>query len=138
MRRALSRVRHDLMTPLNGIVGYTAMLAEDAQALGREEMLPGLARVEGGAREVVDAIQRVLRPAPGEPPPPRDADALAALVRAACGSAAGRMAAEVDALTRAADAGGADDPLLPDLRRVAECAALLRSLLGDVADLYRG
>jgi signal transduction histidine kinase len=55
-----ARLRHDLLTPLNGVIGYAGILLEDAADLGRDEMLERLEDVRSGARALADAVRTGL------------------------------------------------------------------------------
>jgi signal transduction histidine kinase len=57
-----ARVRHDLLTPINGIIGYAGILLEDAADLGRDEMRGPLEEIRSGARGIADVIRRALEP----------------------------------------------------------------------------
>lgn len=58
----LARLRHDLRTPLNQIIGYSEMLQEDASDKDRKDMLPDLQRIHTAARNLLDVIQKNLTP----------------------------------------------------------------------------
>jgi adenylate cyclase len=53
---ALSQMRHDLRTPINHILGYSEMLAEDVEAAGRQNMLRDLNKIQAGGRQLLDLI----------------------------------------------------------------------------------
>jgi signal transduction histidine kinase len=57
--RVSASLRHDLRTPLNQIIGYSEMLAEEAENSGRKDLLPDLRRIAEAARDMarrVDAL----------------------------------------------------------------------------------
>jgi signal transduction histidine kinase len=51
-----ARLRHDLRTPVNHILGYGEMLLEDAEATGRAGRAASLARILDLAREMIVVI----------------------------------------------------------------------------------
>jgi adenylate cyclase len=55
----LSQVRHDLKTPINQIIGYSEMLAEDAEDEG---VLADLSKITTAAKTLLDLIDKELRP----------------------------------------------------------------------------
>jgi sigma-B regulation protein RsbU (phosphoserine phosphatase) len=55
-RSPLSHLRHDLRTPLNQIIGYSELLAEEAEAAGHGAYGPDLARINGAARTLLALI----------------------------------------------------------------------------------
>jgi adenylate cyclase len=63
---ALSKIRHDLKTPLNQIIGYTEMLIEDAEAAGRAEAETALRRLLDSARASLEIQERLLTRQPEE------------------------------------------------------------------------
>ncbi|MFO0697259.1 MAG: PAS domain S-box protein [Polyangiales bacterium] len=58
--RFLATVSHELRTPLNAIIGYTEMLAEDAEARGHADYLPDLARVTSASKHLLGLINDIL------------------------------------------------------------------------------
>ena len=62
---ALARWRHDLKTPLNQILGYSAMLLEDAENGGFGAFSPALAGIQTGGRAILDRIQTLSDPGRG-------------------------------------------------------------------------
>ena len=58
----LSQIRHDLKTPINQIIGYSEMLAEDAEEKGDAGVLADLAKIGTAARTLLELIDRELRP----------------------------------------------------------------------------
>lgn len=51
-----SQLVHDLRTPLNQIIGYSEMLAEQAQESGQAGLLPDLERVRGAGKRMLKII----------------------------------------------------------------------------------
>lgn len=54
----LSRLRHDLRTPLNHLLGYCELLLEDESLPG--EFRPELDRIRSGGRELLEAVSNYL------------------------------------------------------------------------------
>lgn len=55
-----SRLRHDLRTPLNHVIGYSEMLAEEAEDDGRIDLATDLIRIRDSGRGVLHMIEDVL------------------------------------------------------------------------------
>lgn len=58
--RFLANMSHELRTPLNAIIGYSEMLAEEAEDSGRNDFLPDLNRIRASGRHLLDLINSVL------------------------------------------------------------------------------
>jgi signal transduction histidine kinase len=56
----LANMSHELRTPLNAIIGYSEMLAEEAQDLGREDFVQDLERIRGSGRHLLSLINEIL------------------------------------------------------------------------------
>jgi CheY-like chemotaxis protein/nitrogen-specific signal transduction histidine kinase len=56
----LASVSHELRTPLNAIIGYSDMLMEDAEELGREQFVSDLKRIHASGRHLLMLINDVL------------------------------------------------------------------------------
>jgi two-component system cell cycle response regulator len=111
-----ARLRHDLRTPVNHILGYGELLMEDAEAAGRPDRMVGLARVRTAARELISLIDTV------------PADRLAA----ALGPPARRVLGEIERLGATGPAVGAGDA--DDLHRMSEAAGRLLRFAAGMAD----
>ena len=61
-RAAIGHVRHELKTPINGILGYSEMLLEDVDDEDRETMAPDLERIRKGGEQLLKLIDTTLDP----------------------------------------------------------------------------
>src|SRR5688572_8281857 len=55
-------LRHALRTPLNQIIGYSELLADEAQERGLEDLLSDLSKIRTAGTELLGLIERVLVP----------------------------------------------------------------------------
>jgi signal transduction histidine kinase len=56
----LANMSHELRTPLNAIIGYSEMLAEDAQAAGQADQIADLRRIQTAGKHLLGLINGVL------------------------------------------------------------------------------
>ena len=62
---ALAHLRHELRTPFNHLLGYTAILLEDAELGGFSSVTPVLSDIQAGGRSLLERIQSGLADAGG-------------------------------------------------------------------------
>ncbi|MHB8576773.1 MAG: GAF domain-containing protein, partial [Dehalococcoidia bacterium] len=56
----LSAMSHELRTPLNAVIGYSEILAEDAQDAGHTDMIPDLDKINAAGKHLLSLISNVL------------------------------------------------------------------------------
>ncbi|MGB8687459.1 MAG: PAS domain-containing protein [Microcoleus sp.] len=56
----LANMSHELRTPLNAIIGYSDMLAEDAQELGNQEVVSDLDKIRTSGQHLLRMIDDIL------------------------------------------------------------------------------
>jgi PAS domain S-box-containing protein len=56
----LANMSHELRTPLNAILGYSEMLAEDAEDLGQDKFIPDLRKIKTAGLHLLELINEVL------------------------------------------------------------------------------
>ncbi len=56
----LANMSHELRTPLNAIIGYSDMLAEDAQELGEEQTVSDLNKIRNAGKHLLRLIDDIL------------------------------------------------------------------------------
>jgi two-component system, NtrC family, sensor kinase len=56
----LANMSHELRTPLNAIIGYSELLAEEAEEVGHDVYLPDLARINTAAKHQLTLINDIL------------------------------------------------------------------------------
>jgi adenylate cyclase len=61
----LSKIRHDLRTPINQILGYSELLQEDAEDKGQQGFVPDLKKIQAAARRLLGLIDELLAPGQG-------------------------------------------------------------------------
>jgi signal transduction histidine kinase len=57
---SLARLRHDLRTPVNHILGYTELLIDDAAERHLEAQIPALQGIQNGGRELLEIMRTGL------------------------------------------------------------------------------
>jgi signal transduction histidine kinase len=56
----LANMSHELRTPLNAVIGYSEMLAEDAEDSGQDQILADVRKIEGAGQQLLAMIDDVL------------------------------------------------------------------------------
>ena len=56
----LANMSHELRTPLNAIIGYSEMLHEEAEDLGRDDFIPDLEKINSAGKYLLGLINAVL------------------------------------------------------------------------------
>jgi len=56
----VASMSHELRTPLNAIIGYSEMLQEEAEDLGREALLPDLQNIHAAGQHLLGLINNIL------------------------------------------------------------------------------
>jgi class 3 adenylate cyclase/CheY-like chemotaxis protein/ribonuclease BN (tRNA processing enzyme) len=79
-RARRSRARHDLRTPINQIIGYAELLAEQAEEEGRQEDIADLDRIRAAARRQLELISEHLADPGTEPAPAKTSDSGSHLI----------------------------------------------------------
>ena len=70
------KLRHDLRTPINQIIGYSEMLEEEAAEAGQSEYVPDLQKIQKAARTLLAGIDQWLSPGAAAPPPAAETSKL--------------------------------------------------------------
>jgi class 3 adenylate cyclase/FixJ family two-component response regulator len=61
LEAASARIRHDLRTPVNAIIGYSEMLIEDAEEAGSAALVADLRRIHGAGHKLLALIDDIVR-----------------------------------------------------------------------------
>lgn len=56
----LANMSHELRTPMNAIIGYSEMLAEEAEEIGQKEFVPDLKKIHAAGKHLLSLINDVL------------------------------------------------------------------------------
>jgi PAS domain S-box-containing protein len=56
----LANMSHELRTPLNAIIGYSEMLAEDAEDAGQKNYIPDLQKIQAAGKHLLTLLNEVL------------------------------------------------------------------------------
>ena len=131
-RARLGHMRHELRTPINGILGYTEMLLEDEPA---PEIAADLERIRESGRRLLALIDEILNPDRlvngGEG---RTLESFGAQVAADLRTPTSSVIGYAEMLIENARESGHEE-MVPDLERVLSSARRLLELSGDVMRL---
>lgn len=59
-RALLANMRHELRTPINAIIGYSEMLLEDVELLGRDDFVSDLQRIHTAGKRLLAILDEIL------------------------------------------------------------------------------
>jgi hypothetical protein len=127
MADAIASFRHELLTPVNHIIGYCEILIEDAEGTGQEGVLAGLDSILRQGRQLLEDIERSLPGAADRVPGEVNLPALRS-----------RLLAPLGQILEACDGmrWGPDAPALAgfvaDLEKVRAAASSLIGLAGRI------
>ena len=137
-RRAfLANLRHELRTPINGIIGYSEMLLEDADTKGYKEFIPDLQKVLKGGRELLALVNDVLDPAKSDTAETdHDIDAYGARLRYALRTPLNTVVGFTEMLLEKVEEKD-DGEFISDLQKIDSSAHRFLSLINDVVNFSR-
>jgi adenylate cyclase len=124
----LGHVRHELRTPINGIIGYAEMLLEDVDD---DNLSADLDRIRGAGRRLLDQVDSLLRPERMGGDAPEDLEAFGEQVRADLRTPISAVVGYAEMLIETCQEDGRDR-LLPDLERILTSARRLLELSEDI------
>jgi DNA-binding response OmpR family regulator len=126
----LAHARHELRTPVNGIIGYSEMLLEDAEGLDEATFLHELGQIRDLGQQLLTGINKALDAARLEAPEALTLTALAEEAKARLQEPCRQVLRLCAKLLEEAQ-----EPALtsfrPDLQRVGTAGAQLLALLDD-------
>lgn len=130
-REVLANLRHDLRTPLNGIIGYSEMLLEDAAELEHAPpFVPQLEKVLQAGRELLGRLNDVLDSARIESATDIDLQTYASRIYAQLRDPLDTCVGYSEMLIEDAGRGGYGAEI-PELQKIHKAAQKFASLLED-------
>lgn len=125
---ALGHMRHELRTPINGIIGYSEMLLEDVE---EDALVADLGRIREAGRRLLDRVDEVLRPDRLRGDSAEDIEAFAEQVRVDLRTPISAVVGYAELLMETCQDEGRD-ALVPDLERILSSARRLLDLSEDI------
>jgi adenylate cyclase len=134
-RAALGHIRHELRTPVNGIIGYAEMLLEDAADPAIEQ---DLRRIRAAGATILACIEEVLGPGAikADGPAP-ELEAFAARVHAELRTPVNTVTGYAELLLETCREQHRDE-LIPDLERILAAARRLLETSSGIVGLATG
>jgi adenylate cyclase len=126
----LAHVRHELRTPVNGILGYSEMLLEDARAGGIDRATADLEKVHAAGQALLGLINELLDPARFEQPD-LDLEAFASKARHDLRTPVNAVLGYTEMLIEDAEALGAQG-FVADLEKIHGAGRKLLELIEDI------
>ncbi|MGD2068781.1 MAG: response regulator [Gemmatimonadota bacterium] len=133
-RAAIGHVRHELKTPINGILGYSEMLLEDLEDEDRGAMASDLERIGKGGRQLLRLIDSTLDPGKIEQAVDIDLDAYSSEIRVNLRNPINAVIGYAELLIEHAEENDGD-AYLDDLGRIRNAAFRLLELSQDLVEV---
>ncbi len=135
LRRAvIGHVRHELKTPINGILGYSEMLLEDLDDADRDQMAPDLERIREAGRQLLRLIDSILDPEKIDKAGEFELDSYGGTIRADLRNPVNAVIGYAELLIEAAEEDGGDQ-YVPDLERIRTAGQQLLERSTDIVEL---
>jgi CheY-like chemotaxis protein len=128
----LSRLRHDLRTPLNGVIGYTEMLLEDLSEETPASFSEGLRAVLDSGRRFLATLAELLSAAGELAGDPSGAEQAGRRLKQVLGQPVAAVREKVAGLEAQAQALGRTE-MLPDLGKIRVALGRLEKMLEQAA-----
>jgi len=130
-RATLAHIRHELRTPINGIIGYTEMLLEDVE---EDLFTQDLERILAGGRTLLGLVDQVLGNGAAGGAGDRDLDSYAEEIRVGLRTPVTSVVGYAEMLLETAREEGREE-LIPDLERIRTSAHRLLERSADIVGL---
>jgi signal transduction histidine kinase len=127
-KAALGHMRHELRTPINGILGYTEMVLEEA---ADAPFAPDLRRIREAGGRLLSLVDEILSPDALDPDHDSDLAAFGERIRADLRTPINAVIGYSEMVMEAATDEDRED-LLPDLERVRSAGRRLLELSEDI------
>lgn len=127
-RATLGHMRHELRTPINGIIGYSEMLLEDAEDPG---LVADLERIRQAGRQLLERVDALLLGTEGPAGGDGDLEAFAAKVRLDLRTPVSAVVGYAEMLEERCEESGRSE-LLEDLGRIVRSARRLLELSDEI------
>lgn len=132
-RALLATIRHELRTPINGILGYSEMLLEDEDDRGAaaSDLAADLRRIHDAGAQLLTLVNEVLDPARLEEGTGLDMDSFVAALRRDLRTPITTIIGYSELLLEDAVAAERGD-IVPDLEKIRVAAVRFHALIDDV------
>ena len=132
----LARLRHELRTPINAIIGYAEMIQEEIGEQTSSDLLPDLTRIIDEGRALLALVNKALyAPERSAVQAPQAHSIFGGPLREEFEASTINILDACEWLQRAATK-AENESLDADLRKIALAAARVRAIVGDPADIY--
>lgn len=128
---ALGHVRHELRTPINGIIGYSEMLLEDVSG---GDLVDDLERIREAGRQLLDRVDTLLLRDPASGDGAGELEAVAEKARVDLRTPVSAVVGYAEMLLESCEESGRDE-LVPDLERIRASAHRLLDRTEDIVRL---
>lgn len=133
-RAAIGHVRHELKTPINGILGYSEMLLEDLEPRDREDLADDLEKIRTAGRQLLRLIDEILSPERIDEAESVDLEAYGAQIRMDLRNPINAVIGYAELLIEIA--GETDrEHFVPDLERIRTSARTLLERSNDIVEV---